>query len=432
MNIALVITGWVAQAVTADPPNPFNPDGTARPVTPAAPTTPSSAGDARDKAPETGFGPTSIPHGSGGRGFGSCVAARESASNPSPELPLSGFSAFVEQDLLFPPRNMDRNYTMGVGLHFPGHWIHGSYLDRGLHFFDCLTGLDGVHAEFRQGGLSTDQLESHSFIFGVGAFTPDNLHDYAPVTTDRPYSSLTFASFGRSTVDPSRSLVLKTELTLGVLGLPIARGVQTFIHDSLRPDGADPDGEVYAKPRGWPNQISNGGEPTGKYTATLQKGASESRFHDLAFSGEASLGYYTNLAVGGALRIGRLRSKFWTFAPNPMTLANQATGQAARRIDRRELEAFGWAGGAARVVVYNALLQGQLRDTAFSLSGSQIEHFVQEFQTGVTIGVCGWRLTYVVVAGRSPELLIGTPRFHIWGALFLSYSASTIPDQKCF
>jgi hypothetical protein len=397
--------------------------------------------DGGQRGSETGAAVTAAGRGDGATG--SAAAATPASScvdGPAtrPEPGFGGFGAFVEQDLFFPPRNSDRNYTMGVGLQASGAWVLASRLDWPLRIFDCLVGVAGWHTALAtRFGLTAEGerpfLESHSLTYGVTAFTPDDLRSSAPIHDDRPYASLMFLSVARATINPhpASRLVLKSELSLGVLGLRLAEKVQTAIHRGLRgpddpPDVSPPD------PRGWHNQISDGLEPTLKYTVAALKALSESNWHDLAALGEASAGYYTNAAVGATLRAGRIRSNFWTFSSNPLTLGNQGTVES--RVldrDRRKFELFAFGGSRARLVLYNALMQGQFRKSEVRLVGAQLERFVHEFEAGIGGGMCGLTFSYVIVGGRSPEHHAGATRSHYWGGLYLTYNGPLDNRQSC-
>ena len=142
-------------------------------------------------------------------------------------------------------------------------------------------------------------------------------------------------------------------------------------------------------------------------------------WYDLALSGEVNLGYYTNAAAGLALRLGRITTDFSQFDPNPLGSYNEV--QAARRPSPRALELYGWLAGRTRLVAYNALLQGQFRRSAVTFDSTGIEHVVNELETGVTAGLCGFHATWVVLAGRSPEIRVSRPRAHYWGAFHVSF-----------
>jgi len=332
-----------------------------------------------------------------------------------------GAGVYFEQDGVLPwltTWNEDRNYTMGLAFPLIGQWIHRAKLDTPLRAADCLSGLNAAH-NGQVEAAGRDALQDFSLVFGHTAFTPDRLNEPGIITDDRPYASLLFISTMRTTVDPFQRRVVRSEFTLGMLGLDIGRRVQTYIHQRNRankgPDAVTPD-----DPLGWHHQISDGGEPTAKYTISLARAANETLWHDASWHTEASAGYYTNVAVGGLLRAGYLRSPFWALNSNPLTVGNQkfdgATGDLDKDRAKRKFELAGFAAGRLRAVGYNALLQGQFRDTDFTLSSAQVARLVLEGEAGVTLafGPC---TAIGTIARRSGEYLVGVSRSHTYGGV---------------
>ncbi len=335
-----------------------------------------------------------------------------------PELPLSGLAGYFDQDwlLLAESRNEDRNYTMGLALQASGSWMESAFgwlVDP----LDYLTGLRSLHRQLRMRGGE----RGHTLVLGHGAFTPNELNQRLPIPDDRPYASLLYLTMSRATVLPHWGLVLRTETSVGVLGLRVGEWAQTRIHRWLRTgDEVEP-----YDPLGWPNQISDGGEPTLRYMAGVQYQLAASRWHDFSVAGEASLGYYTNAAAGGLLRFGWISSESWTVVTNPITAANQALGNGTGSSIRRPggFEVYGFLSGRSRLVAYNALLEGQFRDSAVERPAWEVERVVEEFEVGVSAGWYGITATFMLLAGRTPEYQVAgvTPRTHTWGGLYLSW-----------
>lgn len=367
--------------------------------------------------------------------FGVAAEEPQPQATPSPQatLPPAGWTAgkraalpeasgaaiFLDQDSVLPwiaPWSGDQNYTMGLAFHGFGKWVDRAGFTAPVKGLDWLFGLSKLHAHFRE-SQGMEYVEDHGLTFGNTAFTPKHLEIADPIRDDRPYASLLFLTVSRATIDPYARRMIKTDVTFGMLGLNISKQVQTSIHTSRRKK--HPGSLTPYDPLGWPNQISNGGEPTLKYTATFLQNLSDSAAHDLTLHTEGSLGYYTNVAGGFAFRLGWLRTEFWTFNSNPISVANQAVGGAAskkKNIDKPEL--FLFAAGRGRAVVYNALLQGQFRDSNVTFDSTQMEHLVAEVEAGAS---AGWQGLNVVaaVAHRSPEYSVGETRSHTWGGIYL-------------
>jgi hypothetical protein len=337
-----------------------------------------------------------------------------------------GFSLFVDQDLFYPPRNEDRNYTMGVGVQLRGAWLRESrptsWLGSALDSIDGIGPFARIHQDHVLNTTSNGR-EGSFLTFGVTAFTPDEIEKYEAIDYDRPYASLAFLSFSRATNARDRKWwapvgrVFRTELTFGVLGLRIAETVQTAIHRTVRSPGA---AKPY-DPHGWTHQVSDGGEPTALYRAGLLGILNESNYFDLGWVTEGSVGYYTNAAVGGVARLGRMRTNIAYFDPRPMNAYDQV--ESPGRGSPRAVEFFFWGGARYRLVAYNALLQGQFRKSDVRLSAGQIDRLVPEYEVGATVGWCGFSATYVALAGRGPEHNLITKREHQWGGAYVSYQS---------
>jgi hypothetical protein len=355
-----------------------------------------------------------------------------------------GASLFVDQDSVYPwlgASGGDQNYTMGVGLQLTGGIVR--FASWPVRRIDSLFGLGRIHRRLRiqttafLPANTPSYYESHSLTFANGAFTPDRIEDPEPIFDDRPYSSIVGLTAAHSTIDPYGRRVLRTELTIGALGLGLSESIQTAIHTRRRENNQqeDPSAETPYDPEGWRHQISAGGELTGKYTATWLQALSESTPHDLTLHAEASLGYYTNAAVGFVGRLGWLRSDFWTVQTNPLTAMNQGlsadAAQTARaqgtksRVPQRKrsrdvLEAYLFGAARARFVIYNELLQGGFKDSSVAFRDADVERIVREVDAGATLAYKGLSLT-IALTNRSPEYRVGESRSHTWGGVYIMY-----------
>jgi len=360
------------------------------------------------------------------------------ATEATPGEERWGFSLFVDQDSVYPwlgPWGGDQNYTMGVGLQLTGRIVRPVAWP--LRQVDALFGLGRLHGRLARESTALlpgdvpAYFESHSLTLANGGFTPRRLDLAEPIPDDRPYASILSLTAGRSTIDPYGRRVLRTELTLGVLGLNLAKSVQTSIHTKRRRANQrkDPSAVTPYDPAGWPNQISDGGEPTAKYTATWLQALSESTPHDFTLQLEGSLGYYTNAAVGFVGRVGWLRSDFWTVQTNPLAAVNQGLrdqgGGDGSRVPRRDRsrdkpEAYLFGAARVRLVAYNELLQGGFRRSAVELEDTEIERVLRELDAGATLSWKGLSAT-ISLTRRSPEYRVGEPRTHTWGGIYLVY-----------
>ena len=105
-------------------------------------------------------------------------------------------------------------------------------------------------------------------------------------------SSLFFLNSTEQSIIPTCKLSIKSGLTIGFLGLGVAESVQRGIHSSL---GSQ-------KPEGWRDQISDGGEPTAKYSLSFQKAAYQRQYsnglaQEINWTGKADLGLQVSVLV---------------------------------------------------------------------------------------------------------------------------------------
>jgi hypothetical protein len=316
----------------------------------------------------------------------------------------SSLTIIVEEDtfLRLGTLNDDRNYTGALGI---------SYTADGLYRFplNWLLGFaDGIAADGNMKPLVTN-----SVIFGTSAFTPDNIITTDPVVGDRPYSSIVAVGSRRTIVPPdSPEWALSSELFIARLGQRLGANVQNGIHKALDMDTAS----------GWHNQISDGGEWTALLRARYQRvlwgvdaHMSDDPTTEVTLSPEGSAGYYTNVSVGLAFRAGRIRSPFHQFNSGSMSFQSQAARPA-----RSGNEWFLFGSVRPRLVLYNALLQGQLRDSRYEMDGSDLRRTPVEFDVGVSgTRACGRRAATLtaVFMGRTSELDTSFARTHYWGSL---------------
>jgi len=367
-------------------------------------------------------------------------AALADGATQSQEPISSGWSVYLEQDSVFSPKT-DKDYTMGVQFSWSGWRIRRSPLgtilggpQRGIDWL--LHPIAKMHSRACEPGSTKPEIaplcklegeqggyQAHTLAFGVTAFTPRKgdpaeegpdclaygciLASTEPVYDDRPYASLAFLTYRRSTA--RGKFGVHSDFTFGLLGLQIAKVVQTAIHD----DQTDPGG--------WRHQISNAFEPTANYSFRLKylgaagrihpgptpdwAGASptdpeDDRWTDLTFDLGGSLGFYTNASGGARLRLGLIDSPYWTTDRQPVVFT--------RRAERRKLpwirEAYAWASGGYTYWCYNALLQGQFRDSRVTLKfhpapddpnvASPLNHGAWDYQLGAILRFRPFAVSY--------------------------------------
>lgn len=332
----------------------------------------------------------------------------EAQSQPT----FSGFTFFMENDVL--PQygdNQDRNYTGGFGFLFGGDFVRKTKLASPVHALDRLTGFDRLFRDPRT-------LYS-ALVFGTG-FTPDALNVRDPIPGDRPYGSIVGLSVRRLSVNSGNNEeAWSSQVALGFMGLHPARNLQRWLHKRLRKNETQ---LTPYDPLGWHNQISEGGELTALYKVGYEKGVAGSAFGpnlrkywQVSTGAEASAGYYTGAAGTASIRLGAFNTDFWQFTPSAMTVGVQVGDGLPR------WEAFYFATARPRFVIYNALLQGQFKDSVYTVDPKRL---VFEWDLGGAVTYRGFFVIWNAYPGRTAEFKTASPRTHTWGSIQVGFSRS--------
>lgn len=310
-----------------------------------------------------------------------------------------GVGVYFDQDLLVPGTNDDRDYTMGIAVEVFQQrgplYLLGNLID----WFDPVFSFDRKCGRLYQ-----------SYLVGAVAYTPDDLANPAPIRDDRPYASLLYLANKKVIADADQALGI--ELMVGAIGLDLANGVQTTLHGWTRDLSGD------AEPRdplGWQHQISDGGEPTVRLRVADSRLWASGDDWDLAYGRELNLGFQTNASIGVSGRYGQRRSAFWSIPYDPVNRGAFVPSLAGD-------ELYLWSAARLRAVAYDALLQGQFRDSAVTVAADDMRRLVWEAGVGVTKGWPGLQLTLSVNAKAGDTHLARAPDEHIWGGLYLSWS----------
>ena len=307
-----------------------------------------------------------------------------------------------ENDILV-PGSRDQDYTYGLNLTFSGkgvedHWLS---LHEPLDWLGRKIGLD------RRAGNST---QSGKIEYGVFGFTPEDITLAEPQHDDRPYAGLVYVASTREHYQPMSNVSWQSTLTLGVLGLDIVGELQKGVHSIT---GSD-------QPRGWDNQISEGGELTARYSVARQ--------HLLFRSGSGleiktttlgSVGYLTEASWSLSLRAGKIHTPWVSFNPELTSY-----GENSIPGDRGHVsEHYFWTGFSLKARAYNAFMQGQFKDSEVTYHSDELNHGIVEAWVGYTVALRdGYSFTYSI-RGHTSELKQGTgDRNVIWGGLLVTKS----------
>lgn len=315
----------------------------------------------------------------------------------------AGWAFALDNDVLYPGSNQDRDYTGGMSLTLAGQRAESA-------LFSLETPRRRLTSLW---SLPSPSLQRHSIEYGLTVFTPQELHEREAQQGDRPYATLAYVASTAAAIDPDAGQAWISTLALGAMGLPLVSHFQSSLHRDIG----------LREPVGWENQISEGGELTARYSvARLSRqwgGLVAGAPMEITQSWRASVGYLTQLSYGLATRRGLLNSPWWSYNPQIMDYAEKSLPV----LDGGH-EHYGWGGMALHLRGYNAFLQGQFRHTDRDFTASELRPLVAEAWLGYTrANRTGWRYSYSVRA-QSSEIRDGPgDRTVIWGGVVISRSA---------
>ncbi|WP_290650114.1 lipid A-modifier LpxR family protein [Aquisalimonas sp.] len=301
----------------------------------------------------------------------------------------------------------DQNYTGGIGLTLAGDRArqYPFSLDPVLRGIDWLAQLHRLYPEEAAQPL-------HAFQIGLAAFTPDDIGIEEPILDDHPFGCLPFISNMRQRVFPEAAVSYQTTLMFGVLGTPLCKAIQRRTHRII--DATEP--------RGWGNQISDGGEPTARwslvrhqplYLSQNEHNGGDKRL-ELSSALEGAAGLTTQLGAGLSGRWGRIQSPWWSFAPHHAEYVSFGGLATAAGYGSATRELYVYFGGVARWRLYNALLQGQFRDSPVTFSRNELNPFVGEAWIGITADLTRRLQGSLALRVRSREIRASRANTPFW------------------
>jgi hypothetical protein len=345
---------------------------------------------------------------SGGADSNACVPAQRATNQPAEPAGI-GAGLVVDEHVLT-DASRDRDYNGGGEVTQSGRSPRfvGRALDRALGLVDyggCkVAGLAGLEGQ-----------SGHAFAAGLLVFTPRDLTASNVVRGDRPYASLFFVSAGRRYASAESPVAYDTSLTVGVLGLAAAYDVQRVLHDLTDS----------VQPKGWSHQISDGGEPTVRYSVARQAILANFGWGpwrgDSKWTSALSLGTVTEASVALNARWGRIESPWWAFTPEQDMYVQETQPAPPPLPDGAPLEVFAFAGARLKARAYNAFLQGQFRHSDLTYGEGDLNPLLGEAWAGVELRTAsGWAVEYL---GRwqSAELRSGVgSRSFLWGSVAIA------------
>ncbi|MCH2555674.1 MAG: lipid A deacylase LpxR family protein [Alcanivorax sp.] len=332
---------------------------------------------------------------------------RRPRAEPAREPARESWSFAFDNDALV-PTGRDQDYTYGLSFSHTGRDARDAWysLNPVLTGLDRLFGVDHLAGEE---GEARTPIDGHSVEFGLFGFTPEDKEASAPLYDDRPYASLLYMSQSRVRIDRGENVAWHSSLTLGALGLAIVGNGQNAVHKVIGSEHAE----------GWDHQVSEGGEPTARYTLARQKYLNPSSENlEVKSTLQASAGYLTEARWSLSFRGGRIADPWWKFNPE---LASYADGSSRGVGGPAPTESYVWGGAAVVARGYNAFLQGQFRDSEVTYDSDELNHLILEAWLGYTRSFAnGWRLSYVL-RGHTSEVRDGTAdRNVLWGGLIVA------------
>ena len=242
------------------------------------------------------------------------LAQKDKGENDTvlPPRAITGFSLTIDQDAFFiiSDLNKDQNYTIGLNLLWAGMGTNRYFLLTPA----LLNGIDAATVDlFWPNRLHRSDMVISSFAFGFSGFTPENLTSSEIVYDDRPYSSVMYFQSGRAYYKPklNKHFAASTSFSLQILGTHLGKSVQTAIHylqSSTDQNDAPVPGTARPIPKGWSNQIGNGGGISATYSYDLLYRPWDNKWFDHNFHliGGTDIGLYTNLNAGFGAMLGKV------------------------------------------------------------------------------------------------------------------------------
>ncbi|MGH8176281.1 MAG: lipid A deacylase LpxR family protein [Steroidobacter sp.] len=319
---------------------------------------------------------------------------------------VSAVRVHIDNDL-FAGRERDRDYTGGFAA-----TLSGDAARDGLLSLDpALARVDRLFVD------ANAPTVHHARQAGLMVFTPGDTQTAAAVIGDRPYASLIFVSNGRMYVDESGRDAWFSSVSVGVLGLTLAERIHNVIHDAM---GSE-------RPRGYDHQVSAGGEPTARYTLARQRllVADPSGALDVKTTVQGSVGYLTEASAAISMRLGRFDTPWWGFAPELTDYIAAPVPVAPERARPHDApsELYFFAGARIEARAYNALLQGQFRDSEVTYSYDEIEPIVAQAWIGVVTQIFAQTQLSYTLNYQTAELREGEgARSSIWGGVQLAHA----------
>ncbi len=302
---------------------------------------------------------------------------------PDHDVANYGWSLRLDNDGFAAHNREDRDYTAGLSFTFydASERKLTAAVRKALGWTDKRTGF--AQTDQCESALQRTQISD----FGLVLFSPDEIGRVEPSEADRPYANLLYFSSSHYAINAEQSVMRQSTMTIGFLGTPAAEAVHSGVHKLLGSQD----------PRGYSQQVSDGGELTARYSVArrslLSMGSGRSQY-DLSLALEGSVGYLTEGVIGLGLRWGRISSPWWSSVADHADYDSQPSLAIVGAPARPDL--YVSTGVKLRARAYNAFLQGQFRDSDAAFSASQLQPIIREAWLGVIADLGDFRLSYTL------------------------------------
>lgn len=316
------------------------------------------------------------------------------------------FSIIDENDAWSNPfgPHQDRHYTHGIKLTYMG----GD---------DSMTNLTmRLNRLFSWGSCWGQQPLPGNFGFALGQdmYTPENILDPAPITTDRPYAGWLYGGLiyqRRDEYSAHYASMENFEINFGVVGPDsYADDTQTLIHRWRFPEDI---------PQGWHNQIENEPGLVVKYAHLWRYSLNDTtaKFFDVIPRAGAEFGNVAVFGVAGATaRLGiNLPPDF-----GKQIIDSPASENGGMNCDTPRFAAYAFAGVDGRYVLHDITLDGN----TFRKSQSVDKYnFVNDLSWGVAVQLGRHFEASWAQITRSKEF-VGQVHKDVFGSIDLKYKFS--------
>ncbi len=339
---------------------------------------------------------------------------------------------FYDQDhslelLGFDKLNEDRNYTLGFGIYFQSTGLNNCFLFAPNKWLNHLFN----NREKFTSGQSITQKPFYSFMLAGSGFTPDSLPASTVIFNDRPYASIIMLQTSINNPAYQRYKNYRSNFTMAWLGSILPGNIQTAIHKAMNNNDTKPP----RTPRGWNNQISDGGEPTFAYSYTKEMlitrkhlnsvTPEKSKGTELKHGFKYSLGYHTYLGYDISLRIGWFDANNWNYDTSPLSGVNK---NIRKTTYHKPFEFYMVSSVRPVFMLYNAMLNGQFKKSVHTVNFNYTRHLMFEFDSGIGLAFALNSNSGIDIklkgSGRSPEFKLSgrDARFHYWAGLDIVFS----------